>query len=136
MVVYPVVIAEANLFKGWYSSWPKADMWDVGASPLLVCGFFFTLCEASISPKRKNPWQPSRFLPPLSQGLSSLRLFVGGPTQRKTVLWLRTFLLWAEVFPPIQSQAGCLPNTSRENLEGQASMWVFSSPPLPLEENV
>lgn len=39
-----------------------------------------------------------------------------GGTQRKTALWLRTFLLWAEVFPPIQSQAGCLPNASRENL--------------------
>lgn len=129
MVVYSVVIAEVYLFWGWHSSWPKAEKWDVGASPLLVCEafFFFTLCEASISPRRKNLWQPSRPLAPLPQPLSSLSL-LGVSTQRKTGLWLRAFLLLAEVFPPMWSHAG----SSRENLGGQRSTWVFISLPLPL----
>lgn len=74
-------------------------------------------------------WPPGPlFSPSLFWGVG------GGPTQRKTALWLRTFLLWAEVFPPIQSQAGVSPACIKgKSPQGQDSMWVFSSLPLPRE---
>lgn len=110
MVVYSHIIAETNLFRGWYLSWPKAEMWDIEASPLLVCGCFFLL-HTLRSPHfpKEGPLRP---LIPLAPLLSGSFLGGGGGTQRKTALWPKDFLLPAEVFPPVQSQAGGLPKVS------------------------
>lgn len=83
--------------------------------------FFFSHFEMPPFPPRGRIHGSLPRSCPLPACLSPLCLFFfwgGGPTQRKTALWLRAFLLLAVVFPPTQSQAGCLPNASRENLGG------------------
>ena len=96
MVVYSHVIAETNLFRGWYSSWPRAEMWDIEASPLLVCGcflfFFFLHTLRSPHFPKEGPLRPLTPLAPLLSGS-----FLGGDPhkgkrlcgQKISFCWLR-----------------------------------------------
>lgn len=111
-------------------------MWDVGASPLLVCGFFFHTLRSLHFPQEEESRAAIQVFGPL--GLSSLPPFFGGwgggthPKENSSV---------AKNFPSV---GGGLPTNSEpswvspacikgKSPQGQDSMWVFSSLRLPQE---